>query len=121
MRVPLKTVSKAKFQASSFASLARSWSCYMQSVFLIFLRKNKAQLEQNVLIRNQFQADITKVRPIFFGTNEEQLIVAIISKRTFSESSLSFLWLDAATVYSELSKIALSMLLPFSTTYIVPA
>src|SRR6218665_288473 len=32
-----------------------------------------------------------------------------------------FLWLNAATVYSELSDIALSMLLPFSTAYLCEA
>ena len=87
-----------------------------------FSAENKAQLEQNAWIRNPFQADITKVT--LSAANEAQLIELSCDgtlKEKFSESSLSIFWLNAATVFPELSDIALSVLLPFSTTYLCEA
>ena len=81
-----------------------------------------AQLEQHAWIRNPFQADITKAT--LSAANEAQLIDLSCDrtlKGKLSESSLSIFWLNGETVFPELSDIALSMLLPFSTTYLCEA
>jgi len=55
------------------------------------------------------------------AANEAQLVDLSCNenlKGKFSDSSLSISWLNAATVYSKLSDIALSTFLQYSTTYL---
>src|SRR6218665_1098745 len=63
-RVPLKSASKVKFQAI--------WSCYYAKLVHYFPAENMAQLEQNALIRNHFQRDISL--KYLHAANEAQLI-----------------------------------------------
>ena len=65
MRVPLKSVSEVGLQFQAI------WSCYMQSLFITFLRKSW-KLEQNAWIRNPFQEDIAEV--ILLAADEAQVI-----------------------------------------------
>jgi len=64
---------------------------------------------------------LNKRKPLNFllTANEAQLVDLSCKenlKGKFSDSSVCIFWLNAATVYSEHSDIALSMFLPFSTT-----
>lgn len=95
----------------------------LQAKFSVYFPvENIVQMEQYVWIRNPFQADFTKLT--LSAANEAQLIDLSCDgafRDKFSESSLSTFWLNAAAVFSELSDIALSILLPFSTTYLCEA
>src|SRR6218665_1276835 len=64
MRVPPKSASKVQFQAI--------WSCYYAKLVRYFPAENMAQLEQNALIRNPFQTDISL--KYLLAANEAQLI-----------------------------------------------
>jgi len=61
MRIRLKSASKVKFQAIYYANLVH-----------YFPAENMAQLEQNALIRNPFQTDISI--KFLLAANEAQLI-----------------------------------------------
>jgi len=63
---------------------------YMQSLFIIFLRKTWHNWNKNAWIRSPFLTDITKV--ILFAANEVQLLDLSCDenlKGKFSDSSLS--------------------------------
>jgi len=92
MRVPLKSASKVKFQAI--------WSCYYAKFVHYFPAENMVQLEQNALIRNPFQTDISL--KYLLAANEAQLIDLSCDENLrgkFSDSSsLCIFWLNATTV-----------------------